>query len=259
MPLSLILVVTIALLLGGVEFGSWLARRPSTGIKEEQQAPLGSLVTAVLGLLAFILAFTFGMTNSRFEQRRQLVLDEANAIQATYLTASLIPPRARNEIRQLLSEYLETRLNISLQNIRKRLARSIEIHTLLWAQAEALMTQKMDTDIRAAMVGNITHLINLHQSRKTVGLEYRIPGEIWLSLYFLAFVSMVAIGYQVGASGTKRLRGMPVLGIAIALVITMIADIDRPAEGQFKVSDHTFLDVKEMISKYPVEPLLGKN
>jgi hypothetical protein len=53
------------------------------------------LVGATLGLLAFILAFTFGLAAARFDTRRQVVLDEANAIGPTYLRAACFPNDAK--------------------------------------------------------------------------------------------------------------------------------------------------------------------
>ena len=79
LPLWSVFVLTFAICLGAVEAGAALARFAVRWSKEtEPEAPLGSLVGAVLGLLAFILAFTFGITASRFDARKQLVLEEAN-------------------------------------------------------------------------------------------------------------------------------------------------------------------------------------
>jgi len=248
-PLFLLFLLTLAVLLAAVEAGSWIAARTEDSTKDKHQGPIASVVTAILGLLAFILAFTFGMTESRFEQRRQLVLDEANAIQTAYYTSSLLPVVQKAEIRKLLRAYVETRLDLTLKNLRERMAKSLELQRLLWKETESLVGEKMQGDLRVLFIGQITQLFTLHQSRKTVGIIYRIPGTIWLSLYFLAAISMLAIGYQVGAAGAKRLRGVSVLAIGIACVITMIADIDRPAEGQFKVSEQPLRDVHEMMLK----------
>ena len=49
------------------------------------------MVAATLALLAFILAFTFGLAGSWFDVRRRLVVDEANAIGTTYLRAGMLP------------------------------------------------------------------------------------------------------------------------------------------------------------------------
>ncbi|MBW1790203.1 MAG: hypothetical protein JRK53_26925 [Deltaproteobacteria bacterium] len=58
----------------------------------KQEAPVGSIIRAALGLLAFILAFTFGMAASRFDTRKAITLDEANAIKTTYLRAGFRTP-----------------------------------------------------------------------------------------------------------------------------------------------------------------------
>ena len=67
------------------------------------------MVAATLGLLAFILAFTFGLAASRFDSRMQVLLDEANAIGTTYLRAGMLPEQGK-QIRALLREYADARL-----------------------------------------------------------------------------------------------------------------------------------------------------
>ena len=90
-------------------------------------------------------------------------------------------------------------------------------------------------------------LIELHQRRVTVGLQYRIPGSVWFSVYLLLALSMLAVGYQVGMSGVRRLRGTPLLAAAFSLVIMMTADIDRPGEGLMRVSQQPIADVQQMM------------
>ena len=202
---------------------------------------------AVLGLLAFILAFTFGMTASRFDARRQLVLEESNAIGTTYLRAGLLPQTQGLEVRRLLREYADVRLKVTVENIHETLKKSEEIHGRLWSQAKSLVQEDMDSEIRSLFIASLNELIDLHQSRKTVGLQYRIPGTVWLAVYLLSVLSMLAVGYQVGMSGMRRLRGTPVLAAAFSLVILMIADIDRPGEGLMRVSQQPIADVQQMM------------
>ena len=113
LPLWAVFVVTLTVCIGSAEAGAVLA---GIAIRKKQvhepEAPLSGLVGAMLGLLAFILAFTFGMTGSRFDARKQLVLDEANAIGTTYLRAALLPEKQGLEVRRLLREYAEVRLSV---------------------------------------------------------------------------------------------------------------------------------------------------
>jgi hypothetical protein len=248
LPLWAVFVLTMAVCMGGLEAGGALAGIALRRRKEkEPDAPLGSLVAAMLGLLAFILAFTFGMAASRFDARKQLVLEESNAIGATYLRAGLLPQAQGLEVRRLLREYAEVRLNTTAENVHESLAGSEKLNARLWSETKSLVQEDMDSELRSLFIVSLNELIDLHQSRKTVGLQYRIPRTVWWVVYLLAVLSMLAVGYQVGMSGIRRLRGAPVLAAAFSLVIVMIADIDRPGEGLMRVSQQPIADVRQMM------------
>ena len=254
-PLWSLFVLTAAICLGMVEAGAALSAYALRHQREkEPEAPLGALVGAMLGLLGFILAFTFGMTASRFDVRRQLVLEEANSIKTTYLRAALIPQAQSAEVRRWLREYVDVRLNLTPENLPESIRISEEIHGRLWSQAQTLTDESMDSELRSLFVASLNDLINLHQSRKTVGYQYRIPGEVWLSIYLLSVMSMLALGYQVGMCGRRRLLATPLLALAFSLVILMIADIDRPGEGFMRVSQQPIADVRQSMLEQSFEP-----
>jgi len=250
LPLWAVFVLTLAICIGSAEAGAVLAgiavRKKQV---QEPEGPLGALVGAMLGLLAFILAFTFGMTGSRFDARKQLVLDEANAIGTTYLRAALLPEKQGLEVRRLLREYAEIRLAAKPGEIQEVLEKSEQIHDRLWSQTRSVAQEKMDVQLRALFVGSLNELIDLHQSRQTVGLEFRVPGWVWLSVQLLAVLSMLALGFQIGMAGTRRLLGTPVLALAFSLVIVMIADTDRPEEGLIRVTQQPLADVQKMMQR----------
>src|SRR3569832_2062566 len=103
MPLWLLLVTTIVFVCLAVEAGYRLGKYRRAH-SPEKDAPVGAMVAAMLGLLAFMLAFTFGLAASRFDERRHTILNDANAIGTTYLRAGLLPEPHRAEIRALLRE-----------------------------------------------------------------------------------------------------------------------------------------------------------
>lgn len=138
LPLSGLFLAILLIVLLSVECGYRLGKYRRSRSEEEKQAPVGTMVGATLGLLAFILAFTFGLAAARFDTRRQVLLDEANAIGTTYLRAGILPER-REEIRGLLREYVDTRLAaVRSGNIAEGIRRSEEIQQEVWAQAVAV-------------------------------------------------------------------------------------------------------------------------
>src|SRR5918993_4755370 len=230
-PLWGMFAVTLLLCLLALEAGAAVSRAALRRTDKDPDAPLGSVVGSLLGLLAFTLAFTFSLAAGRFDARKQLVLHEANAIGTTYLRAALVPSREGLAIRGLLRDYVDLRLRMTKENVGELTRASEQIHGRLWAQVKLLGASDMDPELRSLLVASMNETIDLHQSRKTVALQYRVPGTVWSILYLLMLLGMLALGYQIGMSGVRRLRGAPVLAVAFSLVLLLISDLDRPLEG----------------------------
>src|SRR5438045_2424754 len=89
-PIWGLFLATIGVVVLSVEAGIWLGRYRRRQTDQEKEAPVGGIVAATLGLLAFVLAFTFGLAATRFDARRQVVVKEANAIGTAYLRAGML-------------------------------------------------------------------------------------------------------------------------------------------------------------------------
>src|SRR5215475_12456925 len=111
LPLWGLFVAILVVVLLSVEGGYRLGKYRRSHHETEKEAPLGTMEGATLGLLAFILAFTFGLAAARFDTRRQVLLDEANAIGTAYLRAGMLPERS-GEVRRLLQDYVGARLDL---------------------------------------------------------------------------------------------------------------------------------------------------
>jgi hypothetical protein len=118
--------------------GTWRhARAP-----EEKETSVGEMVGSILALLAFLLAFTFGLAASRWESRREAVLEEANAIGTTYLRSRLLPEPQRTDAARLLRDYVNTRLldirqGSASEIITNVIARSEELQEQLWSKGRS--------------------------------------------------------------------------------------------------------------------------
>ncbi|MFI5322916.1 MAG: hypothetical protein ACHQ6U_05165 [Thermodesulfobacteriota bacterium] len=95
------------------------------------------MVGSTLGLLAFMLAFTFGITASRFDTRKQLLLDEVNAIGTAFLRTDFLVEPYRTEIRKLFRDYVDLRpkwVN-EPEKLEELVAELEEIQDKIWSRA----------------------------------------------------------------------------------------------------------------------------
>jgi hypothetical protein len=247
LPLWTVFLLTLAIGVAQVEFGSVFARLLLNKSKEPE-GPLGAMVGSLFGLLAFMLAFTFGVAATRFDTRRQLMLDEAAAVRTAYLRADLLPAAQATSVKRLLAEYLDARIHLDPKNVEAVLKQSVDLHRQLWEQAKSLVPESMDGELRALFVESLNEVIELHQRRVTLGMHYQVPGTVWVALYVLSGLTMLSVGYQVGMSGARRLRWTPIAAAGFAVVVLMIADIDRPGEGFIMVSPQPLIDVRQTMN-----------
>ena len=245
LPLWGLFMAILVLVLLSVEGGYRLGKYRRSRSEQEMEAPVGAMVGATLGLLAFILAFTFGLAAARYDTRRQVLLDEANAIGTTYLRAGMLPDR-REAIRALLRDYVDTRLEaVRSGTIAEGIRRSEHLQDQLWAQAVAVGETNPTSIVVGLFVQSLNEVIDLHAKRVTAGVRSRIPGPIWVALFAVAVLSLGAMGYHSGLAGTSRSFAVLAVAFTFSAVIVLIADLDRPQAGFLKVSQQALIDLRQ--------------
>jgi hypothetical protein len=252
-PLPIWTLIPISLLLGllSVEAGARVARFRKGRAKDKTEAPVAPIVASTLGLLAFLLAFTFGMAASRFEERRQAVLAESNAISTTYLRSSMLPEPMGTDSRTLLRQYVDVRIaGARPEQAAQALAKSKELHKQLWATAVAA-AQKERTPMTSLFMQSLNDVINLHEKRVVAALYNRVPSAIWLGLYSLLVLAMAVMGYHEGMGGTRRSLAVFVLVLAFSTVLALIADLDRPGRGLLRVNQQSMVDLRDSMNTSP--------
>lgn len=248
LPLGGLFVAILLVVLLSVECGYRLGKYRRSRHELEKEAPVGTMVGAVLGLLAFILAFTFGLAAARFDNKRQVLLDEANAIGTTYLRAGILPERSE-QIRALLRDYVDTRLGaVRSGNIAEGIRQSESIQQKLWAEAQAVGEKNPNSIVVGLFVQSVNEVIDLHAKRVQAELGGRIPGAIWVGLFAVAALSLAAMGYQAGLTGTRRSLAVLAVAVAFSVVIELIADLDRSREGLLKIGQHALIDVQRSMN-----------
>ncbi len=208
---------------------------------------MGTMVGATLGLLAFMLAFTFGSAATRFGVRKQLVIDDANTVQAAFLRAELLPAPHAEEIQNLLEEYVDLRVAATRTEIQTVLSRSKEIQDEIWARAVALGHENPDQWTVEYFSNSVNHLIDLHNTRMIMSLHRPLPSVIVLALNSLLLLGMCLVGFQMGLTGDRRTEASAMLVVAFAVVVTLIAEIDSVQSSLLRINQQAMIEVQNDI------------
>ena len=248
-PLLTVFVAAVVGTLLSIQVGFRVGVHRRRRAEGEAEGPIGSVVGAMLGLLALILAFTFGIASSRFDTRKQLLLEEVNAIETTYLRAGLLPEPHRSESRRLLRRYVDIRVELPKDqaSLAQGLAESEALQHQLWSHAVALARTDLDSDIGALYVESLNQVIDLHTARVTVSLLQRVPASIWAGLIIVTVLSMAGVGYQFGIAGRSGFLIQLVLALTFSAIVYLIADLDHPTRGLLKVSQQPMLELRERL------------
>jgi Na+/proline symporter len=247
LPLWASVVVTLGIVLLSVEIG-YRGGRFMKSRDREKDAPVGVMVGATLGLLAFLLAFTFGFAANLFMQKRDVVLEESNAIGTAYLRADFLPPEHAAAVRGLFREYVDVRIGAATSGaVGDAIRRSEEIQTQLWSHAVASMQERTDVSV-GLFVQALNEVIDVHSKRVLIAVRSRVPPTIWLALYAVAFFSLGTMGYQSGLGGGRRSLAVVTVAITFTAVIALIADLDSSQEGTLRISQQSMVDLRNSMT-----------
>jgi hypothetical protein len=242
-PIPGVFAVIVVLLLAAYEVGFRIGRWWQIRTPEETEGPTDALVGSIIAFLAFLLAITMGMASDRFDTRRALVLDEANAIHTAWLRAGYIPEPYSDESRKLLRAYVPLRINTDDRaQLAANFARSQEIQGELWAMVEQ-MAKTESSDVFALYIESVNDVINAHESRATAIVNARVPQTVVILLILGAGITLGMVGYSAGL--TRRRSPLTAVGLVIllAVVLTLVIDLDRPRNGFIQVSQQPILDL----------------
>ena len=219
-----IVVLIILAVLIGIKVSQW--RQKSI---VEDNGPINTIVGANLALLAFILAFTFGLTTNRFDARKVYMLEEVNSIETTWLRADLVSNSKGPEIKELLKEYVRIRIEIaeSRLTLGEFIPQSNSIQRKIWSIINEIVAEESRNDaINALLIKSVNEMFDNQTKRITVTLSHRIPGMIWVALFGLTMLSMFAVGYLFGKMEKPNWYMILALSLAFAAIILVIIDLD---------------------------------
>ena len=238
--------------------GRWLRRRSdrdraNTGPGLASDGQEGYIVSGVLGLLALMLGFTLAMAVERFEQRRQLVLEDANAIGTAYLRAQLLGEPHRTRISRLLVEDTDNRVALALVSRGdgpRLLAANDRMLIDLWGATSAAFPAIPNLDFATAFLDSVNKIVELDAARKASRLAH-VPTEVLIVLSFYIVVTGGVLGYVL-----TGFRGQLAGAFLITLLIfslALIIDLERPTVGGILESQAPMELLRKSLESQPPE------
>lgn len=171
----------------------------------------GTVGAAVFGLMGLLIAFTFYGAETRFETRRSLIVDEANAIATAYLRLDLLPENAQPELRASFREYVQSRLAIyqkipdweAMDALNSELRHSTALQRQIWKHTVAASKNATSSAVQTLVVPSIDRMIDI-ATIQTVALQRHPPAAVWGMLALTLLVSCLPAGYSMSGSRTRN-------------------------------------------------------
>jgi len=226
-------VVTFVLMWLSTWAGMYLRKHWRTD-PDQVRDDFGVILGATLTLLGLIIGFTFSMATTRYDLRKTLEEEEANAIGTEYVRVDLLPEDAAVKARSLLVHYTDLRVQFyktrSIDELSQINAETSAVQNQLWETVAAPAKVQPTTNTMLAASG-MNDVLN-SQGYTQAAWWNRIPQPAWVLMFAIAIVSHVLLGY--GAHSKSSFLSV-ILPLMIAIAFMLIADIDSPRGGLIRV------------------------
>src|SRR3954465_9085430 len=162
---SVLLAMEIAM-----EIGRRFGKRDRKQHPDDPGSGTGSVEAAGFGLMGLLVAFTFSGAGSRFDARRQLIVEESNTIGTAYLRIDLLPahsqPTLRDEFRRYLDARLETYRKIpDLAAVTAEMRRAEKLQREIWTQAVEGCKELGSPAVTTLVLGSLNQMIDISTTR----------------------------------------------------------------------------------------------
>lgn len=244
-----------AVLIGAAEAGYRLhlrvLRRSGPEVADAEEEGSGYVLSAALALLGLLIAFVFGMAAERYEGRRLLVVDEANAISTAVLRYDLLPEPHRSELIRTMSSYVKVRLqffdsgaDMAKVHIAEDGAETVQ--TRIWRQVGAAVRTPEGAQFMFPVLNATNEMFDLAASRHAA-LDARVPARALQVLVLYAVAAAALLGHSLATSGRRHFVSSSGLFVLVSLAISLIVDIDSPRVGRVLVPQGPMIHVAEQV------------
>lgn len=203
--------------------------------KKTENENSSAFTTGIYSLVALLLAFTFSMAGSRFDSRKQIIVQESNDIGTAILRSDMYPDSVRILFREDFKNYLEARIayyeaHNNVQKVNEALQSSDLYAGKLWERATYLSMNKDNIVVSNQMIPALNNMFDIANTRLH-GELYKIPNVIIIFLFYLLLTASFIFGYTTSVKG--KIDWYLAMCFCLVTVLTMyfLLDLDRPRRG----------------------------
>lgn len=249
--LWLVGVFLLAVMRVASEIGFRLGRHSRARNDADTKPWIAAVEGALFGVLALLLGFTVSMAVSRFDARRVLLLEEANAIGTVYWRTQLLPAPANSEMVGLLREYVDARLQFdrssSAQDFRVARDRADKLQNELWSRGVAFAAKDPRSVTAGLVLESLNQTFDLETAR-WAAFNARVPQTVILVDAVAAVLAIALVGYSFGLGGRHNPFTEWWLTVCLTLVLMVIIDLDHPVHGLIHVSQQPMIDLQRQLA-----------
>ncbi len=250
-----LLLWAIVAFIATLEVGYRLGIRRHNISNDPERSHSNALQGATLGLLALLLGFTFAMAVSRYDNRKVVIMDQANAIGTAELRSRLLGSPYSENAAPLFRAYVQAWLDyrsaiIDVDAIRDAEQRAFQIENQLWNIARDASLANPQSQPAALFSAAMNDVIDMHEKRHR-SVQDRVPDAVILLLFGVSILALGQVAYSSGLSGRRWQVSNATLAFVIALVLVVILDIDRPRRGFIQVSQDSMIRLQQSLDHAP--------
>ena len=253
-----IVVVLMAVMLLAFELAYGAGRRWHANTHDAGREVFVAIKVSLLGMLALLLAFAFGMAADRYAERQRLVTAEAITLHRVLLYGSLLPEPGRAEFQKSFRQLVEARFAFfsarqNLAAVEAAIDRTEKLHGQLWGLVKTEALRDPPLQGAAALMEALNDEWSLHRQR-VHAFENRVPEGVILLLFGGAILALGAVGFAGGIANHRGTAGKWLLAVLLGGTIFVVLDMDRPRRGVFQISQEPILHLKELLNRSTDNP-----
>ena len=200
---------------------------------------IGAIEAAIFALLGLLLGFAFAGATARFDARRQLIVQEANAIGTAYLLLDVTPASEQLDLRRLFRDYLEARLRVygdlrELDVAKKQITRAAGVQQKIWERAVVASRLDPTQNTTRLVLPAITAMMDVTTAR-TVALQTRLPALVLCLLVVMALLSALLAGYAMAKRHIRSLLHIVLCAASVSITVYAVLDLDDPRSGLIRL------------------------